>query len=160
MALRNDPRTWELLADARALDLDELRARWDEGGFGVFTNGDQDTVCWALHAKPHLLDGTRIVRHRLLNSRPHYYEHALEDAFAVHFCGAGDKMLRAAEFARRFGLGQELVEEVLLTRWSTQSRGRMSALQCFRRKISEQVVEIRARLVRKVRFIRETGTWK
>lgn len=160
MALRNDPRTWELLRDARALDLGWLRTRWDAGRFGVFTNGDQDTVCWAMHAKPHLLGGSTIVGHRLLNSRPHYYEHALEDAFAVHFCGAGDKMLRAAEFARRFGLGQELVEEALLTRWSTQSRERMSSLQRYRRKISEQVVEIRARLVRKIRFIRETGTWK
>lgn len=160
MALRNDPRTWEMIADARAIDLRDLRGKWDEGEFGVFTNGDQDTICWALHAKEGLLNGTRIVSHRLLNSRPHYYGHSLEDAFAVHFCGAGDKMLRAAQFAARFGLGQELVEVELLDRWSVRRRGRTPRMEVAARTVRENARLFRRRVFRKIDFVRSTGRWR
>lgn len=160
MALRNDPRTWELLKDARDLDLTWLRRQWDAERFGLFTNGDQDALCWALHEKAHLLHGSRIVVHRLLNSRPHYYSVALNDAFAVHFCGAGDKMLRAASFAKRFGLGQELVTAELLDRWSVRERHRMGRLELFARTRVEWCTGVKRRLVRKADFIRQTGRWK
>jgi hypothetical protein len=160
MALRNDPRTWELLADARAVNLGDLRVRWDADRFGVFTNGDQDTICWSLHAKQHLLAGTRIVSHRLLNSRPHYYEQSLEDAFAVHFCGAGDKMLRVAQFAGRFGLGQELVDEDLLDRWSVRRRDRMAWTELVARTAQERIRLFTRRVRRKVDFVRATRRWK
>lgn len=160
MALRNDPRTFELLAGARDLDLGWLRERWDADRFGVFTNGDQDTLCWALHTEPRLLDGSLIVGHRLLNSRPHYYAESLTDAFAVHFCGAGDKMLRAAQFARRFGLGQELVDEELLHLWSVPSRERMSLLDASSRVLRERARDTARRIRRKVEFVRATGRWR
>lgn len=160
MALRNDPRTWELLHDARAVDLRDLRGRWDEDLFGVFTNGDQDSICWSLHAKEPLLSGTRIVSHRLLNSRPHYYDDKLDDAFAVHFCGAGDKMLRAAQFAGRFGLGQELVQDELLDRWSVRRRERMGWPELAARVVREQVRLLLKRVRRKIDFLRATGRWR
>lgn len=84
--LRNDPRTLQLLGLMEKSDLVEVRKWWREDEHGVFTNGDQDQMLWALDTSG-LMDGARIVDHRELNSRGHYYHDSLQDAFVMHFCG-------------------------------------------------------------------------
>lgn len=61
------------------------------------------------------------------------------DAFAVHFCGPGDKTLKIAQFGRRFGLGQELVPDILLDRYSVRRRERMAGSEMCARRLNAPV---------------------
>ena len=160
MAFRNDPRSVELLDDARAIPLASIEAEWDEDEHGLFTHGDQDAIWWALRTKPHLMAGTTIVGHRSLNSREHYFESALTDAFSVHFCGPGDKDLKTARFGRRFGLGQELVASELLDAWSVRRRQTMSSTEIAARDARWRARQFAKRVRRKIDYVRETGRWK
>lgn len=121
---RNDPRSLQLLRLMETSDLAEVRAWWREDTHGVFTNGDQDQMLWALETSG-LMKGVELVDHRELNSRGHYYDSSLSDAFVMHFCGHYDKKLGIARFAERFGVGQELVPEHLLDEFSAQVRSPM-----------------------------------
>lgn len=124
MLLRNDPRTWQMLDAMHAVDLDTVKGWWSEDKHGVFTGGDQDEMLWALTTLG-LLDQVLIVNHLELNSRGHYYEDSLHDAFVMHFCGHFDKPLGIARFARRFDIGQELVPQALLDEFSVMVRDPM-----------------------------------
>lgn len=124
LVLRNDPRSHALLKAMEGSDLNAVAAWWDSERHGVFTNGDQDQMLWALETTG-LMRGTRIVDHRELNSRGHYYTQSLSDAFVMHFCGHYDKQLSIAQFANRFGLTQELVPIDLLDRFSVRVRNPM-----------------------------------
>lgn len=160
LVLRNDPRTFELLADSQAIDLDALREVWDDNRDGLFTRGDQDTIWWALNAKPHLRDGLIIVGHRELNSRPHHYDGNLDYAFAAHFCGSGDKPMRIGRFAKQFGLGQELVPEPLLDKWSVKKRAVMTLPEIWARQGRWSASLFARRVRKKIDFVRATGRWK
>lgn len=128
MAIRNDPRSIELLAMMDGADLDDVREWWSEEEHGVFTNGDQDQMLWALLTSG-LMTDVSLVDHRQLNSRGHYYESSLSDAFIMHFCGHYDKPLGIVRFADRFDIGQELVPDHLLDEFSVKVRSPMSATE-------------------------------
>ncbi|CAL8974364.1 hypothetical protein TESS_TESS_00657 [Tessaracoccus sp. O5.2] len=136
---RNDPRTLQLLELMEGSDLAEVRAWWDEDAHGVFTHGDQDQMLWALETSG-LMAGVAIVDHRELNSRGHYYDDSLTDAFVMHFCGHYDKKLGVARFAERFGLGQELVPEHLLDEFSVRVRSPMTPVEFWARSVRMGVV--------------------
>ena len=125
--LRNDPRSFRLLELMHSAPLDEVRAWWTPE-LGVFTNGDQDLMTWALKTTD-LGDGARIVAPVLLNSRSHLYPNSIHDAFICHFAGHFDKELSVARFGKRFGLGQELVPRELLDKYRVRVRDPLSPLQ-------------------------------
>ena len=154
MLLRNDPRAFAFLDAAQTRDLAAIEADWSPQDEGLYTFGDQDAIWRVIRDDPQVAAGTAVVGHRVLNSREHYYGDDPTDAFAVHFCGPGDKPLRVAVFGRRFGWGQELVPDDLLDRYSVRRRERMG---------DPEIAARRARLVgragakrvrRKVEFVR------
>lgn len=128
IALRNDPRTIALLEAMENSELAEVRKWWKADQHGVYTDGDQDQMLWALDTHG-LMAGVTIVDHRELNSRTHYYASSLSDAFVVHFCGHYDKQLGIASFAERFGVGQELVPDHLLDEFSARVRSPMGRIE-------------------------------
>lgn len=136
---RNDPRTIELLTLMEGSDLAEVKRWWDPEKHGVFTNGDQDQMLWALETSG-LMGGVTIVDHRELNSRGHYYDDSLKDAFVMHFCGHYDKQLGIVRFAERFNIGQELVPPDLLDEFSAQVRSPMGSVEHWLRACRMTVV--------------------
>lgn len=160
MLLRNDPRTFDFLDAAQTRDLAQIEADWDDATEGLFTHGDQDAIWRVVRDDPSGAAGVAIVDHRLLNSREHYYDTALTDAFAVHFCGPGDKPLRVACFGRRFGLGQELLPTDLLEQYSVRRRENMTDAEIAARRGALVLKTGTKRVRRKVAFVRETGRWK
>ncbi|WP_368660404.1 hypothetical protein [Kocuria sp.] len=136
---RNDPRTENLLDLMESSDLVDVRAWWDEAEHGVFTNGDQDQMLWALETTG-LMNGVRIVDHRELNSRGHYYDSSLDDAFVMHFCGHFDKQLGIVRFADRFNIGHELVPVELLDEFSVKTRSPMPHSEYLARAARMEVV--------------------
>lgn len=123
--VKNDERGRRLLDLMTGVDLAEVRAWWEDDRDGVFTGGDQDQMWWALSTHG-FLESTKIVGHRELNSRGHYYDNSLGDAFVMHFAGHRDKPLGIARFADRFGIGHELVPDHLLDKYSVAVRSPMS----------------------------------
>ncbi|WP_203567992.1 glycosyltransferase family protein [Aestuariimicrobium ganziense] len=120
-ALRHDPRSRELLGSIGDHNLELAKNWWDPAEHGIFTAGDQDIVTWYLYSTG-LIDQVDVVGHRELNSRGHYYEHSLSDAFVMHFCGYPDKEWGVARFAKEWGIGQELVPDELLDKFSVKVR--------------------------------------
>ena len=160
LLLRNDPRTFAFLDAAQAWDLEAIRSDWSETDEGLYTFGDQDAIWRTIRDHPEFTEGVTIVGHRRLNSRAHYYDGDLNDAFAVHFCGPGDKPLKVARFGRRFGMGQELVPEELLDRFSVRRREEMPRREMVGRELALLGRAAHKRVRRKIAFVRETGRWK
>lgn len=132
MLIKNCGESFDML---RMMDDEHLAVAedwWDEQRHGVFTGGDQDLVVWWLETSG-LMDRIRIVEHTVLNSRGHYYTDSLTDAFVMHFCGYPDKEWGVVRFAKRFGVGQELVPDELLERFSVRVRSPMSDREFARR---------------------------
>ncbi|MCT1366533.1 hypothetical protein [uncultured Kocuria sp.] len=128
--IKNCPESVTMLESMSSEPLETIRDWWDDEAYGLFTNGDQDQMWWYL-CTTGLLDRTKIVGHRRLNSRGHYYENSLDDAFVMHFCGYPDKAWGAARFARRFPdqIGQELVPKHLLDKYSVAVRDPLGPTQ-------------------------------
>lgn len=122
--LKNSEKAWQLLDVMQGSTLAEVEAWWDPGRDGLYTGGDQDQMWWAL-STTELIKSVMIVGHRELNSRGHYYENSLQDAFVMHFAGHRDKPLGIARFAERFSVGHELVPEHLLDKYSVKVRSPM-----------------------------------
>ncbi|EWS81730.1 hypothetical protein [Brachybacterium phenoliresistens] len=137
--LRNDARGTELLRRLTSVPLETVRSWWDEDRDGVFTGGDQDQMWWALNESG-LLHEARIVSHRDLNSRGHYYESSLTDNAVMHFCGHRDKALGIARFAQRFGIGHELVPDHLLDRYSVRRRSPMGRAELAARAARQEAI--------------------
>lgn len=131
-ALKNDPRALEMLRRMQATSVDEVRRRWRDREWGLFTGGDQDVMYWVLEESG-LIDSVNIVGHRVMNSRPHHYADSLSDAFVCHFAGYMDKRVGVVDFGRRFGVGQEIVPEGLLDEFSVKVRNPVSAAEYFAR---------------------------
>lgn len=160
MLLRNDARAFRLLDEARRADLGAIGRSWSPTEEGLFTNGDQDAIWRSVRDDDELRSGTRIVPHTTLNSRAHLYGADLHDAFAVHFCGPGDKLLKAADFGRRFGMDDELIPAPFYEKYSVRRHERMSDLSLARRRASQRRALLARRLRRKVDFISRTGRWR
>lgn len=160
MLLRNDPRTWRMLDLAATTTPAQVRTWWVDERDGMFTDGDQDTIWWALSTDNGLRGGFTIVPHRRLNSRAEYYGDDLADAAVVHFPGPGDKVLRMGRFARRFGLGRELVPDHLLRRYTGQGARPVPVAEIPARRVGELGRAGLKRVRRKIDFVRETGRWK
>lgn len=157
MLWRNDSRSFEFLDKAQYRDLEAIRADWSEADEGLYTFGDQDAIWRTIRDDP---SGVRIVAHTQLNSREHYYRDGLTDAFAVHFCGPGDKPMKVALFGRRFGLGQELVPDNLLDKYSVRKRERMSEQEIAYRRSALLARAGHRRVRRKIDFVRQHKRWK
>lgn len=146
MILRNDEVGRRIIADTYTADLSTVRAWWDDDRDGLFTNGDQDQMWWVLNDQD-LLQHVRIVGHRELNSRGHYYESSLTDAFVMHFTGYPDKELGAARFAARFGIGQELVPDRLLDKYHVKVRSPLNGARLkWRSASTDAYAGVKARL--------------
>lgn len=132
MLIKNCNESFEMLGAMDDAHLADVEDWWDEECHGVFTGGDQDVVVWWLETNG-LMDRVQIVGHATLNSRGHYYTESLSDAFIMHFCGYPDKEWGVVRFAKRFGVGQELVPDELLDRFSVRVRSPMSDREFARR---------------------------
>lgn len=121
MLIRNDTTGRAIVEQTAAADLAEVRAWWDDERDGLFTNGDQDQMWWVICTQG-FQDAVRIVDHRRLNSRGHYYERSLTDAFVMHFTGYPDKEVGIARFADLWDIGQELVPTELLDKYHVRVR--------------------------------------
>jgi hypothetical protein len=128
MCLKNSPEIEELLDAMTDESLEKARRWWDPETHGTFTGGDQDILVWWMETHGRR-EQVSIVGHRELNSRGHYYDESLKDAFVMHFCGYGDKPIGVVAFAKRFGVGQELVPEELLDRFSVVVRSPMGPVE-------------------------------
>lgn len=160
MLIKNDPRSFSFLETAASLSLVTVERWWNVDEHGLFTHGDQDAITYLTYLSGDPDSGIEIVNHRQLNSRPHHYADSLEEAFAVHFCGPGDKRLKVAEFARRFGVGQELVPQHLLDKWSVRRREVVGRGETGFRRWRWEGIQLARRVRRKVRFIREERRWR
>ena len=58
----------------------------------------------------------------------------------MHFCGHRDKPLGIARFAKRFGIGQELVPELLLDRYSVRVRSPMKYAEFTARAARQEAI--------------------
>ncbi|GAB2537749.1 glycosyltransferase family protein [Brachybacterium huguangmaarense] len=159
MLLRNDPRSTRLLDLASSAHPSAVREWWDDDRDGMFTDGDQDTIWWALSTAPELHDGFVVTDHRLLNSRAEYYE-SLDDATIVHFPGPGDKELRMWSFAQRFGLGKELVPGDLLRTYTGKAPRQITRTELAARRVGERSAAAQKRVRRKIDWVRTTGRWR
>lgn len=128
LAVKNTPVMWDMLEHAVDENLPVARKWWDNETYGVFTGGDQEVITWWIFAKGHQ-DDVLIVGHREFNSRPHHYRDSLHDAFIVHFCGYPDRVWGVVRFANQFGIGQDLVPEELLERFSVKNRKPVTNLE-------------------------------
>lgn len=159
MLLRHDERTNKLLDLAQGTDVESLRPTWDFDEDGLFSGGDQDTLWHAIKHTPELADGTRIVGHAELNSRPHLLAGPLDEVLNVHFCG-NHKEMRIHEFARREGLGLELVPQELLDKYSVRRRDRSSPRAYLPLRWRRDYDAASTRVRRKVRFVLDEKRWK
>ena len=125
LILRSDDIAWQIVDQTVRADLSEVRVWWDDDRDGLFTNGDQDQMWWVISTGG-FKDRVRIVDHRILNSRGHYYAESLKDAFIMHFTGHPDKELGVARFADRWNVGQELVPGHLLDEYNVRVRSPLS----------------------------------
>lgn len=148
MLIRNCEEAKTLLEDARNLSLSKVRDEWSDDEDGLFTGGDQDQLWYLIKNRNLEITGkVIIVDHSSLNSRGHYYSQSLTDNFSMHFCGYPDKALGAAQFARRFGVGQEIVPVYLLDKYGVTVRSPMGNLEYFIRLRKQRTVSgVKARL--------------
>lgn len=161
MLLRRDPRTTRLLERASATDIGALRERWDAEADGSFSGGDQDALWHAIKSDPGLREGTIIVGHAELNSRPHLMR-TPDDGLTAHFCG-DHKQSRIHEFARRHDLGLELVPEPLLDKYGVRDRERSSLRRYLPLRYRREVFRLRrfGRRVRaKIAWLRTRRRWR
>lgn len=155
--LRNDERGRRLMKMMMDSDLAEVQEWWEEDRDGLFTNGDQDQMWWALNASG-LIEDTIVVDQLQLNSRGHFYHDSLQDAFVMHFAGHRDKPLGIARFANRFEVGHELVPVDLLDKYGVAVRSPMTDVEYKARAARQEAIGRTKRfakpLVHKFREIR------
>ncbi len=159
LLLRNDPRTDRLLAISQSMDVPSLAQEWDFESDGLFSGGDQDALWHALRTDSELMSGLRIVGHGELNSRPHLLDGAISDVLNVHFCGP-HKESRIQEFARKYGLGLELVPGHLLDKYSVRRRELPSMRAYLPLRAASEWDQISRRIHRKVDFVRQERRWR
>ena len=136
-AIKNSPRGMELLRRMHETPLQEVREWWDDDRDGLFTNGDQDQM-WYILNKFNMMEYVDIVSHSLLNSRGHYYINSLSDNLVMHFCGYPDKKLGVVQFSKRFSIGQELVPQELMDKYSSRVQSPMNVLEYNFRSIRQK----------------------
>lgn len=125
-AVKNCPESFELLDAMSTENVAKAEAWWRPEEHGTFTGADQEIIPWWIETTGRT-DQVRIVEHRSFNSRGHYYENSLSDAFLMHFCGYPDKKIGVVAFAERFNIGQELVPAHLLEEYCVQVKSPMKA---------------------------------
>lgn len=159
MLLRNDTRARRLLDHAMRADLGAIKRSWSEADEGTFTNGDQVAIWRSLRDVDELGSGTLIVSHRDLNSRAHYYQSALSDAFAVRFCNSECKRLEIAKFGQQFGLANELIPLDFYERYSIRKQTNVSKAQITALRVGSLGMAAGSALRRKIDHVSRTGQW-
>jgi hypothetical protein len=107
--LKNDQRGRDFLHKVLATPIETARAWWDPDRYGIFTNGDQDSIVYTL-VNEKLLQFTKVYPYTAFNSRPHHYNRQLGEHFLIHFAGVPDKQVAITDFALCFGLDETLVQ--------------------------------------------------
>lgn len=145
MIVRNSESAREILKKAKSTPLVEVKFGWDESEDGLYTNGDQDQLWHVIREDGLVESGTvKIVSHSLLNSRGHYYKSSLSDNFAMHFYGYPDKELGVSIFAKKWGIGQELVPAELLDKYGVSVRSPLKGVKLvFRREKQKRISGIK-----------------
>lgn len=161
-ALRNSGEARALLETALAPPLADIERWWDAGRLGVFTRGDQDVIAWFVETHGYG-EGIHWVDPLSWNARPWYFTESLTDHPVCHFPGHPDKTLAIARFARRWGVASNLVPgsepdgsfvEGISRQVPSATRGSVAA-----RRLALASRQLRRRVVRKLRWLRDTGRW-
>lgn len=145
MIIRNSDAALGILEKAKSTPLKEVKVAWSDANDGLYTNGDQDQL-WHVIREDGLVDSgvVRIVEHSLLNSRGHYYKSSLSDNFAMHFCGYPDKELGVSIFAKKWGIGQEIVPRDLLDKYGVSVRSPLRGVKLvFRREKQKRISAVK-----------------
>lgn len=100
--IRNDARSRTFLHRVLETPVETARAWWDATRFGMFTNGDQDSMVYVL-SNNDLLHCAMILPYQAFNARPYHFKERLDEFFLVHFPGVPDKGAAVAQFGARFG---------------------------------------------------------
>ena len=160
-ALRRSEQARALLDLALDPPLAEIEAWWPAERLGVFTHGDQDLLAWFVEQGHR--DGVELVDPMTWNARPWHYRSSLQDRPVVHFPGQPDKTLAIERSARRMGVGPTLVAGSdpgrPLLESPTRQVASASTLSLATRTAAAAARRGRTRVVRKVRWVRETGRW-
>jgi hypothetical protein len=102
----------ELIDACLRTNLEEVERWWNIDKYGLFTNGDQDTIVYQIESTPRFADGCLRVEYTRFNTRPFHFEHH-QQHFLVHFTNVPDmsKREQMRVFAARFGLNEFLVSD-------------------------------------------------
>jgi hypothetical protein len=126
--IRNDPRSFALLDRVLDISLEDVKAWWKPEVYGKFTNGDQDSLVYAIETGG-LHDDIAIIDHRLINARPYEYERSASDHFVCHFPGVADKQIAISEFGNKFDVDDTLMSAALRSAYSVPTGKILTARQ-------------------------------
>lgn len=82
---RNTPGVRAFFRGLLDLDLEVIREWWDEEALGLFTNGDQDKIVFALFHDETMSLKTQLVNFESFNTRPYHFQQFSDEHFLVHF---------------------------------------------------------------------------
>ena len=111
--IRNTPRMAAFLDAVLETNLADVKAWWRPDELGLFTNGDQDAMVYALLGPDERFRDTWIRQPwEAFNSRPYHYASRLDEHFICHFAvpGGQPKADVVAEFAARMHTTPALVD--------------------------------------------------
>lgn len=162
VALRRSLETRTLLGMMRSADMRAVEEWWDSSRLGMFTNGDQDALVWALEPSG-CAEAVRLADPLRWNSRPWYYRNRLSDCPVCHFPGHPDKTLAIHQLGRRLGVDETLTEGTsfappLLSSVDAQVP-RISTAGLIARAALRSSTSLAQRTARKYHWVRETGRW-
>jgi hypothetical protein len=106
--IRNNACSKAFLHDILTTSVETARQWWNPSLYGMFTNGDQDSMVYILVTQ-NLLERTKIVPFQAFNARPYHYGERIDDYFLVHFPGVPDKQEAVSAFGARFRLDDTLI---------------------------------------------------
>ncbi|MGU3493531.1 hypothetical protein ACLBXM_05755 [Xanthobacteraceae bacterium A53D] len=114
--IRNTPQARAFLEQVLATPIETARAWWDADRYGLFTNGDQDSMVHVLVTQ-NLLPQVKILPYEAFNARPYHVKERLDEFFLLHFPGIANKREVIAKFGKRFGTDGTLRPRSYLPVW-------------------------------------------
>jgi hypothetical protein len=110
--MRNCPDSFAYIEKVMQVDMEVVKAWWDEKLYGMYTYGDQDSMVYTLVNSDF---GRKALRldYNAFNNRWYHYHNSFSEHFLCHFTGI-DKPGMIRSFADRFNLDETLFPAALL----------------------------------------------
>ncbi|MFT8674616.1 MAG: putative nucleotide-diphospho-sugar transferase [Acetobacter sp.] len=129
--LRNTERANQFLKAVLEVPPDLVRDWWNEEKFGLYTNGDQDSMVYVLATDKRFREGKFFVRldYSAFNSREFHYKSHLNEHHLLHLASnIISKKQLLKQFIQRIGVNQYLVPDEILARYDLSSYAEMDYL--------------------------------